>query len=494
VIRTYDGRVGESRWTDFIEWARFARAKPTFDREERDYRLRVAAALRELIGAARAGRPLGEPVTAVRERLIESHDTLVAPAQGARLAAWAERDEEGLRQALDDVSLGLARGGLVLGSLLAFGSAPERLPVIRPGPFARLMTLLGEAATPLPDVVAEYERQRAFVEKVDSRLREAGVPVRDTIDVESLITVCAMQHELWTGVLPEGDGRRAVDPESYLAICTMYRNEAEHLAEWIEFHRLVGVERFFLIDNESDDESAEVLAPYIEGGVVVPYEAPGSAASQTELDAIKIPVFHEVIAAHGADVRWIAFVDTDEFLFSPTGRPVAELLEEYEHWPAVAVNGAFFGTAGHATPPRGLVLENYTRRIKTGSEWRFKSIVDPLAVSRCISAHRFETKWGTTVDENGYPVAWTGNRYWQAHGTKSPSLERLRINHYFARSELDLRAKHARRAELGAVADLPGSDEIQREHAQGIQDEAILRYVPALREALERHAARRTAS
>ena len=36
---------------------------------------------------------------------------------------------------------------------------------------------------------------------------------------------------------------------AYLSVCAIYRDEAHYLAEWIEFHRLVGVERFFLYNN-----------------------------------------------------------------------------------------------------------------------------------------------------------------------------------------------------------------------------------------------------
>lgn len=31
----------------------------------------------------------------------------------------------------------------------------------------------------------------------------------------------------------------------YLAVCAIFRDEAPYLAEWIEFHRLVGVEHFY---------------------------------------------------------------------------------------------------------------------------------------------------------------------------------------------------------------------------------------------------------
>ena len=64
-----------------------------------------------------------------------------------------------------------------------------------------------------------------------------------------------------------GDSIGLADMEQpYLAACTIYRDAASYLAEWIEFHRLVGVERFFLYDNGSVDDHREVLAPYVDAG------------------------------------------------------------------------------------------------------------------------------------------------------------------------------------------------------------------------------------
>ena len=45
----------------------------------------------------------------------------------------------------------------------------------------------------------------------------------------------------------------------YLSICAIYRDEAFYLREWLEFHRLVGVERFFLYHNLSIDDHLSVL-------------------------------------------------------------------------------------------------------------------------------------------------------------------------------------------------------------------------------------------
>ena len=62
--------------------------------------------------------------------------------------------------------------------------------------------------------------------------------------------------------------------QPYLAACTIYRDAASYLAEWIEFHRLVGVERFFLYDNGSADDHREVLAPYVDEGIAVVHDWP----------------------------------------------------------------------------------------------------------------------------------------------------------------------------------------------------------------------------
>ena len=55
---------------------------------------------------------------------------------------------------------------------------------------------------------------------------------------------------------------------AYLSICAVYRDEAPYLREWVAFHSLVGVERFYLYNNRSDDGHREALAPYVEDGSV----------------------------------------------------------------------------------------------------------------------------------------------------------------------------------------------------------------------------------
>jgi hypothetical protein len=248
---------------------------------------------------------------------------------------------------------------------------------------------------------------------------------------------------------------------SYLSIAAIYRDEAPYLREWIEFHRIVGVERFFLYDNFSLDDHREQLAPYIDQGMVVLHEWPVFPG--------QLPAYDDALRRHGHESRWIAFIDLDEFLFSPRIRPVPELLTQFEHLPGVGVPWAQFGTSGHSTPPPGLVIENYTkRRVGRRNLRQFKSLVDPAAVRRCLGPHSFQY----ADPRYGGPVP----RFAFSHD--------LRVNHYFSRSEAEFQAKITALDSYGEHRNAKAF--IATNRAATVLDQTITAYGPAVRDALTR--------
>jgi len=258
----------------------------------------------------------------------------------------------------------------------------------------------------------------------------------------------------------------------YLSIAAIYRNEGPYLREWIEFHKLVGVERFFLYNNESTDDHLEVLAPYIDEGLVVWEDFPGFPPQLT--------CYQHCLDTHRHHARWMAFIDVDEFLFSPTWQSVSEILRDYEEHPAVVVNCAVFGTSGHATPPPGLVLENYTRRLglERPRTRTVKSIIHPARAERIgRNAHYFRYHdWARAVDELG--------RFVRGERSETVSVERLRINHYFTRSQEErMRKLAAPRVDNGQPKRPEGVEERDRRLNEE-SDRLIWHYLPALREAL----------
>ncbi len=253
-------------------------------------------------------------------------------------------------------------------------------------------------------------------------------------------------------------------PPLGLAVCAIFRDEARYLAEWVAFHRIQGVERFYLYDNLSSDEWRAELAPEIEAGIVEVTHWPPEPGQMS--------AYEDCLERHRDEARWIAMIDIDEFLFSPTGAPLPEVLRRFDTHPAVAVNRRFFGTNGHRHPADGLVTENYPMRARD-DDWTnllVKSIVYPRMTVGAHSAHTFRLR-GVPVGEDGLPVP---------KATREPATaDLLRINHYYAKSEEEFRRKSVTpRADSGTVTDRMGIP------ADEVRDEAILQFGERLRAAL----------
>jgi glycosyl transferase family 92 len=271
---------------------------------------------------------------------------------------------------------------------------------------------------------------------------------------------------------------------AYLAACTIYRDDADYLAEWIEFHRLVGVERFFLYDNGSQDHHLDVLAPYLREGAVVRHEWPFPFLGDNGRPKAMFTAFEHCAGAHRNDARWIAFLDVDEFLFSPTGAPVPDMVRDFEEFPGVVISRAEFGPSGHATKPPGLVIESYVERIepRPDEQAAYKSIVDPRRMARTLSAHSFRYTAGLPVDEERRPVDPLKRM------TRKPvAWSRLRVHHYFTRSEEERRRKAAMWAGTGSTRRVPAAPLDLR---RTVRDETLAAHAPAVREAVARAQAR----
>jgi hypothetical protein len=264
----------------------------------------------------------------------------------------------------------------------------------------------------------------------------------------------------------------------YLAACAIYLNEGPYLEEWIEFHRLVGVERFFLYNHMSTDEHRAVLRPYVEDGTVVVKDWPDEPGQPT--------AYLDCLEEHRGDARWIAFIDLDEFLFSPTLAPLPDVLADYEEWPGVIVNWACHGPSGYETRPEGLVIENYLLRAADDyfGNRMVKSIVDPkraIRVGGGINPHAFDYTEGCAVDEQFRPRD-NGPR----GKTETVSFSRLRVNHYWMKSRQQWLAK----------LEIPSPQNGKRRRAKppmfdrmapvnsAVRDEVITAYVPELKAAL----------
>jgi hypothetical protein len=267
------------------------------------------------------------------------------------------------------------------------------------------------------------------------------------------------------------------DGRSYdLVVCGVFRNDARHLREWIEFHRLVGADKFVLFDNHSVDDYLSVLRPYVESGIVSLHHLPRVRASYPFYRALQLRAYDACVERYRDRARWIACIDPDEFLNPQDRDSIVDLLADYEEHPALAVHWVMFATSGHVLRPDALVLDAYTA-CAAGGNHRVKVIVDPRRTRRFLSPHHAEYVAGATaVNELGVAVADGESR--------PPTVSRIRVNHYYTRSVEDFLAKYVandgRRTGHKGLVELPHAE---REYSSDV-DTSIQRFLPRLRTAL----------
>lgn len=214
-----------------------------------------------------------------------------------------------------------------------------------------------------------------------------------------------------------------------LTVCCIFQNDAKYLPEWIEFHVDRGVEHFYMYNNLSTDDYKGILQPYIDSGLVDLIEWPYSYTQMDQWIPIQCAAYLDCIKKIKYTDRWCAFLDTDEFLFSPTNRDLKVTLKDYQSFSAIGVNWVMYGTSHVQTIPEGENIRDY---LLLRSQLDFygnctpKSIVKPIDVDNCVNPHSFILKKNrVTVNENKVPFP--------PNFSLKNSTHKLRINHYWSR-------------------------------------------------------------
>jgi hypothetical protein len=259
---------------------------------------------------------------------------------------------------------------------------------------------------------------------------------------------------------------RAGAPSGPLAFCGFFKNEGRYLKEWIEFHRLVGVSKFYLYNNNSTDSYLEVLKPYVEQGLVVLHRW---KTRYGHLDG-----YNHCLKHYGKDHHWIGFMDLDEFCFPVIENCLLDVLPDYEKYGALGAHWVFFSTSGHILRPRGPVTQEYVWSQGVPNR-HVKLLIRPSCVARFTSTHTVEFKDGFfAVDER--------QRKLSSATSDDPIAARIRINHYWTRSVEDFLMKKVPDGGSDTVANSRYPTELfkaERKYNQ-VKDEAVQRFLPRL--------------
>jgi len=190
-----------------------------------------------------------------------------------------------------------------------------------------------------------------------------------------------------------------------------------------------------------------------------------------EWNEIQCLAFERAVHRVKGVVKWLAFVDTDEFLFSVTHHSLVDALQDYEPFAGLAVNWQVYGTSKISKiPTNELTIEHLTYKIHTDAEVNrhVKSVVRPERVLKFENPH-------SPIYLPGYTQVDTNQRPFDGPFSPSVLIDKFRINHYMVRDDHYLNeVKIPRRIKWGAM---PPYYHLLNE----IEDEAIIPFIPFLK-------------
>uniref|UniRef100_A0A7C9D2Z5 Glycosyltransferase family 92 protein n=1 Tax=Opuntia streptacantha TaxID=393608 RepID=A0A7C9D2Z5_OPUST len=208
-------------------------------------------------------------------------------------------------------------------------------------------------------------------------------------------------------------------PKSLMCACTMVYNVGKFLREWVTYHASVGVEKFILYDNDSNDGLDRTVQELNRAGYDVrmiywPWPKTQEAGFS-----------HCALCAEHI-CQWMAFIDVDEFILSPgwmdhrkpnPNMLMSSLLPKGTN-PArvgqVSVKCVEFGPSNQTEHPVQGVTQGYTCRRKF--DRRHKSIVMLEAVHPSLMnmVHHFKLREGFKTSQLGKHRAIVNHYKYQA--------------------------------------------------------------------------------
>ncbi|CAH9095326.1 unnamed protein product [Cuscuta europaea] len=250
-----------------------------------------------------------------------------------------------------------------------------------------------------------------------------------------------------------------------LCVCTMVWNQASALREWITYHAWLGVERWFIYDNNSDDEIKGLINhPEMRSLNVTRHVWPWIKTQEAGFSHCSLRAKQEC--------NWVAFMDVDEFFHLPyssarqrfrkpgfaSQNALRELVMTVSSSPSLLVGEIrtvchSYGPSGLDRPPAQGVTVGYTCRLKNPE--RHKSIVRPDALDTTLLnvVHHFRLRKGFQYLDLPQGVAV--------------------INHYKYQVWEVFRAKFFRRVATYVVDWKENQNEGSRDRAPGLGTEAI---------------------
>lgn len=155
----------------------------------------------------------------------------------------------------------------------------------------------------------------------------------------------------------------------------IFKDEARYLREWLEYYLLIGVEHFYLYNNNSEDNYLDILQSYIDKGLVTLIEWPKKYAQKE--------AWMDCYRKYRHETHWLGCIDADEFVNLQKHNNIKDFLFHYRRYPSVLLHWRNFGTSGYENELVDyLVTERYI------ASWSYLCVTGKSFINNDFSFHK----------------------------------------------------------------------------------------------------------
>ena len=267
------------------------------------------------------------------------------------------------------------------------------------------------------------------------------------------------------------EGKRPCQPKYFLTMAACVKNEARYLEEWLCYYIYHGVEHFYLSDDESIDDTKEVLKPYIEEGYVTLYE------NQRKAGILQVQFYDKIVKDKRYETEWCCFFDADEFFQAKDHLKLATYLKSFpSQVSGIELNWKCFGDSFLEEYDDRLVIQRFVRHAtfdwqNSGHAKSICKLIHTKATQE--NPHIFAYLRGILSNDKGEKIVPAPFMLGYATSLQR-SWEMAWLNHYYSktREEFELRLKRGYADKEGARI-----EEFSLKNQNNLYDDSMQFYV-----------------
>lgn len=151
-----------------------------------------------------------------------------------------------------------------------------------------------------------------------------------------------------------------------LALVAIFKNEADILEEFIDHHLWQGVDRFYLTNNNSEDDYQSVIDKYKKYVTLFQNNSKSFDITDTKPDVQGVQLDEYNLAIKRVEEDWTLVCDLDEFFYTRKGMTFDKIFDQMndEECSQLVIPQKSFNSNGLATQPKSLRKSFCSRRIQ----------------------------------------------------------------------------------------------------------------------------------